>query len=280
MTNVVHNLSEGSPWLKPDALWRKACQIVARGGYATCRRDGKLVQRAVRCVRQLDRALTDRMLRRTACDYPDVYWALHLQREMSPRVLELKARVLAGQSDEVIARLLGLPRRTVTTFVAMFFDIRSSLKAGTWIRRVVIGVPLDQGPSVESLLLLHAWKRGPTVVEPWLDYLKHQEERHDLHTDVGRQRAWIEYLIRVQQLPFEPRCLKSLWKLSPFILGKSPKVITSTTVGTTILQHRARVLGEIAWNVRENQEFEELINPVRGLEPFENREERGFAKAG
>ncbi len=180
----------------------------------------------------------------------------------------------------MIARLLGLPSRTVATFVALFFDVRPRIKATVWVRRVAIGLPIDQGPSVETLLLLSVWKNGPAIIPAWLDYLKHQEEHHDLSTEVGRQRAWIKHLIRVHQLPFEIQSLRTLWKLSPFILGKSSSVIKSTTVGTTVLQNRARILAEITWNEPENEGFEESIIPGAGEEDFDICENRKYAQAG
>ena len=274
------NLKRTRPWLNPDWRWQRAYQIVVQGGYSTRHRDGELIQRTVRCIRQLERSLTERGVRRAAMDYPDIYWALRLQQESSTRVLELKARVLASQSDQMIASSLGLPSRTVTTFIALYFDVRSQLTATSWILRVAIGLPLNQEPSVESLLLLHAWKRGPMVIEPWLDFLKHQMERHDLSTDLGLQRAWIEQLVRVQQLPFEAQCLRSLCKLSPFILGKPPETIHETTVRTIILQNRARILEEITWNEPENESVEAYHIPFVRAEILQFSKERKIAQAG
>jgi len=268
------------PWAQPDALWRKACRIVEKGGYATLQRDGELVQRAVRCIRQLDRALTDRAVRRAAMEYPEVYWALKLHEENSRRVLELKARTLAGQSDDELAFLLGLPRRTVTTFLALFFDVRPRLRAGSWIRHIAIGVPVDQPPSLESLLLLHAWHRGPSVIEPWFDYLDHQEERHDLGTELGLQRAWMEHLIRVQQLPFDAQCLRTLWKLSPFFLAKPPEVVRSTTARTTFLENRARILAEFTWREPEETEFEGAEIPAAAKQVASKGEEMKLSLVG
>ena len=280
MVRDFRYLACGTPWLTPDWRWRRASQIVERKGYATIKRDGELVQRAVRCIRRLQRVLTDRGVRRTAKEYADVYWALRLKQETSLRVLELKARVLAGQSDYLIAKLLGLPTRTVETFVAMFFDVRSHLKAGTWIRFAVIGLQPAQSPSVESLLLLHAWRRGPTIIEPWLDYLVHQEEHHDLSTDIGLQRAWIEQLVRVQQLPLDSECLRSLWKLSYFTLGKPPKTVESATINTAVLRNRAEMLSEIAWNdSNTGGESGFGVFAAGDFDP-EKGEKRGFAKAG
>lgn len=273
LTNTV-------PWAQPDARWQKGCQIVERGGYTTRRRDGELVQRLVRCVRLLDRARTDKAVRRAALEFPDIFWALRLQQENSTRVLELKARVLAGQPDREIASLLGVPERTIATYLALFFDVRPRLKASSWIVHVAIGAPLGQPPSVETLLLLHAWRRGPFVVEAWLDYLAHQQERHDLDTEVGRRRAWLELLIQVQQLPFEAQTLQTLWKLSPIFLGKPCEVIKSTTVRTTILQNRASVLAEIAWQKPDEREFGESPFPTKAKENVSRGEEPKLSLVG
>jgi hypothetical protein len=187
---------------------------------------------------------------------------------------------LAGEADETIAAYLGLTRRTVTTFIAMNFDVRPRIKAGPWIRRVAIGLPLGQAPSVETLMLIHAWKRGPTVIGPWLDFLKHRGERHDLNTDLGRQRAWLAHLIQVQQLPFEAQCLRSLWRLTPFILGKPLEVTKSTTVAAAISQIRDRVLAEITWKEPDDQVLSEGNLPAVGEEVVSQGKERRLAQAG
>jgi hypothetical protein len=205
---------------------------------------------------------------------------MKLKQEPSTRVLELKARVLAGQSDHVIAQRLGLPTRTVATFVGLFFDVRPRLKANTWISQQAIGVHPWLAPSVENLLLLHVWKRGPAMIEPWLDYLQHQEERHDLCTEIGRQRAWIELLIRVQQLPFNPETLRSLWKLSYFALGESPKTVESVTVNATVLRIRDQILTELAWKESENEELKGIDKSKQTMGFDVNRKFGRCAQAG
>lgn len=270
----------GTPWINPDWRWQRAVKIVVEADYATRLRDGVLVQRAARYLRAVNRALTDRGVRSAAKKWPDVFLALKVANEATLRPLEIKARVLAGESNPVIARKVGLPLSTVTTYADLFLDLRDALTATCWIKWEVIGLRHDQPPSVESLMLLQAWRRGSNVIGPWLDYLKHQEERHDLGTDLGRQRAWFAHLIRVHQLPFEAQCLRSLWRLSPFFLGKPSDVIRSTTVAAVVLKNRDRLLAEIAWN--EPSEPVIAKSNISGWdeEPHKNYEEGKLAQVG
>ncbi|UUO07866.1 hypothetical protein M4951_06015 [Blastopirellula sp. J2-11] len=221
--------------------------IVERGGYATVKRDGELVQRTVRYVRQLNRLTTARGMKRAVKENPDLYLALKLLQEQSNRVLELKARMLAGQTDQAIARAIGFPVHGVATFAALYFDVRARLKATSWIRWVAIGVDPGQANSPETLFLLHAWKRGPMVIEPWLDYLGYEQESHNLGSVIGRQRAWIAHLIDVAQLPATSNISKSLWKASYFTLGNPPKAVESTSIRNTVSRNRATILAEYAW---------------------------------
>lgn len=268
------------PWALPDDRWQRAIRILERRGYATLKRDGELVQRAVRCLRRLYQARTPRGVRSTALKFPDVYWALRLHQEDSLRPLELRARVLAGQPDPVIARLISLPPRTVQTYVALFFDVRDRLQAGPWIRWVVLGLRPDRAPAVESLLLQHAWQRGPTVIEPWLDWLQHRGETRDLSTGAGRQMAWIGLLVRVQQLPIDEATSRRLWKLSRWTLGNPSETLRSAMVSGVIHRNRDRILREVTWKQPASGEDGAIPDAMHGRPDSAPREAGSLVRAG
>jgi len=235
------------PWRLPDHRWRRALEIVERGGYATLHRDGSMVQRTVRYLRKSYRALSSRGQRNAVKRWPDIYLAMQVSSEATYRPLEIKARVLAGENDAEIARMVGLPRPTVETYNALFLDVRDRLDATCWIKWVVIGLHHERCAGSEALMLTHAWRRGPAVIEPWLDFLKNQED-HDLGSEIGRQRAWLKLLVDTQQLPFEASVLRSLERNSPFSLGKPPKTVQTATAHGAFRQIRNQFLGQIAWN--------------------------------
>ncbi len=210
----------------------------------TRHRDGDFIRRVVHCTKAINRALTTRGMRTVAKRYPDVYLARKVSNEPGHRRLEILARVLAGQSDLAIARAVGLPVSALETYLTLFLDVRERLKAQQWIQRVVIGMPTGWPPSVESVMLAHCWRRGPGMVEPWLDYLRHQGERHSLRTDLGRQRAWLEQLVTMQQLGRTPRFSIPCGKTPILRLGKPPQIVKSRTIAATVSQNRAQILFE------------------------------------
>ena len=237
-----------SPFAKSDDRWSKAMWIVEHGHYATRKRCDELTRRAVHYIRLLQRATTDRHVRSAAKKFPDIYLAMKVANEDSIRILEIKARLLAGQSNAEIAGAIGFPAPAVATFAALFFDVPEKLRAKTWIVRQAIGLPYKQVLSVQAIMLSHAYQRGPAVIEPWMDYLAHVGEKHDLNTEEGRQRAWIDLLVDVQQLPETEKVWKSLQRTCAFTASQSNKTVKKSTVQAAFCQNRAQMLQETALN--------------------------------
>ena len=98
-----------TPWRPVDWCWRRVCEIVETGAYATRRHDGETICRTVQYIRKLRRLRTDRGARGLAKSYPDIFLALQVLQEAGLRPIEIKARVLARQSDAAIAWRVGLP---------------------------------------------------------------------------------------------------------------------------------------------------------------------------
>jgi hypothetical protein len=167
--------------------------------------------------------------------------------ESSNRPLEIKAPVLARQSDAGIAWRVGLPVPAVKAFVGLFFDIRERIDARTYIIHCVIGFKPDWVPTPEDLMLLTAYLHGPGMIDPWLDFLQHVDEQHDLTTDVGRMRASLQLLLDVHRLPSDEAIQASLVRRQNFIamkMCKSPKI---NRVAGVISQKMSQMRGEIAW---------------------------------
>ena len=147
-------LHANRPERPPDWRWRRVCELVEIGAYATLKYDGETVCRVVRHVRKLNRLCAEWGVRRLAKREPDIFFAQKLAQEATLRPLEIKARVLARESDRTIAREVGLPVGVVEVFVGLYFDVRERLHAQSWIATRVGGVGLRRPPTTEPLCLM------------------------------------------------------------------------------------------------------------------------------
>jgi len=84
---------------------------------------------------------------------------------------EIEARLLAGQSDEVIADQLGIPVVDIADYVAAHFDFRADLGRDTWLflnavqGRLTPGEELTEG----DIWRLVAWLYGPVGLNLIID---------------------------------------------------------------------------------------------------------------
>lgn len=79
----------------------------------------------------------------------------------------LEARILAGQSDDEIAGKLGVDRRTVAAYEALFFNVRDRLDNPDYIMGAAIGTisaTISHG-NMEPLWKLYAYFGGPVMLE-------------------------------------------------------------------------------------------------------------------
>lgn len=280
--------------ITPD--WRRvlAMEIVSRprakspdgrrGRYASRKNLDPLTVRYIEFLRKTLGFTTERGMRTVARKYPDLFLAQKVSNEFTSRPLEIRARVLAGQSNRAIARAVGLPVLTVQAYLGLFFDVRKRLKAKSWIRWIAIGLPLDEPPCVESVLLWHCWKRGPSVIEPWFDYLDHQTENHDLSTEIGRQRSSLELMVRARQLPNVTEIRRSLFKKIAYITETLPEIPKSASIAGVFSRNETRILQEIAWKppqtVVEPVVPSDLQNRCSPLNEAIWHEDEVFGKAG
>lgn len=86
----------------------------------------------------------------------------------------IEARVLAGMSPRQIGERSCLWEGTVIWYERLFYDVRTRLKYGDWVRMHLIGVIFGLGPSemtFEKALKHFAYEAGPHVLEELLsDY--------------------------------------------------------------------------------------------------------------
>ncbi|MCD0458605.1 hypothetical protein [Roseiconus lacunae] len=206
------------PNASPDWIWQRAVDLVKAGRYATQQRDGPLVCRAAALYRANERGFSGRDDRKLYTSDPDLIEAESFENGPTLPALELKMRLLAGQGPMTVAANLGTTESFVNTFATFFFDLTDRLGAKTWVSRQVIGIQPGSPVSDEQLALRDAYLRGPYRIEPWLDFLMHRFEEHDLTTAIGRQREAIALQVIAANLPTDREtqkcCLErsQLWK--------------------------------------------------------------------
>jgi len=264
----------------PDWRWLRVMQAVRTGGYVTIEGDGETICRTVRYVRKLNRICAEWAVRRLAKADPDIFLAMKLMHEDSLRPLELKARVLARQSDEAVARHLGTLDSAVSLYVELCFDVRDRIDARSWISAVARAMDIRRPPDAMSLMLQAAYRHGPAVVDPWLDYLAHQGESHDLATDLGRQRASIDLLIEAHSLELDTSSRQKMATHLDLIAAIRPKSSKSPTVAAAVARTTARLTSHIAWNPGlESAKSKPDIRLATGPEPI-SYQSGEFARAG
>jgi len=92
--------------------------------------------------------------------------------EDGPQRWELEARLLAGQTDAMIAERCGLTAETVAVYEATFFNVRGCLGAWGYIRQHVIGAGIDCGFRNDELRTFWAWltfSSQPLLIERLID---------------------------------------------------------------------------------------------------------------
>ena len=248
----------------PPPDWRsaRAVYLVSSGRYATKKRHDPLTIRYAQFLRSGLKYSTDRGMRSLAKRQPDLFLAQRVAQEPTMRPLEIKARILARESDQAISNAVGLPVKAVASYIGLFFDVRERINSRGYIRWQVAGLALGQPPRPETLMLLSAYHHGPGVIPVWMDYFQHASERHDLESECGRNRAAIELLVEAHELPHDNKTVESLQKQLHLIQLKSPKTFKQLFLKGCISKNLDQMLGQIAWRVAENEEVQTAESEV------------------
>lgn len=102
-------------------------------------------------------------------EFPGIYHAygLHTSRDELVKHI-LQARLLAGQSDQEIARSLHLTPQCVHWYEAVFFNVRDRLEAKDWVVRAVLGPAVERGVVQrpwDATLKLFGYFHGPVMLD-------------------------------------------------------------------------------------------------------------------
>lgn len=108
--------------------------------------------------------------------YPDIYSAyLIFSRgggdERHPLRYAIEARILAGQTPEQIAQLIGVEPEVIETYERVFFNVAEKLKNTDYIMTCVIGPSIHAGLSdrdYDLLWKLFGYLYGPAVLDSFV----------------------------------------------------------------------------------------------------------------
>lgn len=141
---------------------------------------------------------------------PALYTVYEWRRERPEITLEIEARILARQTTQEIANLMGLDATLVETYEHLFFDVRAKLPHSDYVFTKIIGLKSSLTPPEEhlrSLIKVMAYKGGPLVLDAALAAVRDglDEARlsipPDLSTDHGRNLHAAKKLILLSLLP-------------------------------------------------------------------------------
>jgi len=128
-----------------DWRWRRANWLAQRcGTEKPSRRDDEHVRSARKFVVHRSSAGTEAQRDRLWRDNPWLWHAVELHEygaDCPELVLAIQARLLAGQSDEEIAKKQALQPPVVGLYARLFFDVRDRLEATDWIMRQAVAAP-------------------------------------------------------------------------------------------------------------------------------------------
>ena len=246
----------------PDWIWQRAVYLVESGRYATIRRDGVDACRAAAAYRAIKRDFSGRSDKQLRQSDHLLFETESFANGPVLTVLELKMRILAGQGVKTVAAKLGLSESFVVTFQKFFFDVADRLDAKSWIFQKVIGIQPGSSLSDEQLAMRDAYLRGPKHIEPWLDYLMHRFEEHDLTTAIGRQREALALQVAAENMSTDRETSQSLLKTLPLIRESRAKMFFLVSVNDQIRKNTLEMLRKVQFRAPANHE----VNVSRGID--------------
>ena len=204
----------------PDQRWKEALRIVAEHRRVSARRDGPELIRAVDYQRAMARCRTERGRDGVRRRFPDLHEAALMVQAGGPALDEIKARILAGQSDAEIAARCRVSAGAVQSLESLFFETRASVKAHDWIISKVIGPAYNRanpGPNQSAIWLSAGYHAGPLYLEAVLAVSKNEPFPESIQPTsspvdllfAARLRKSIKIAIDVELMPpdVDPRFL-------------------------------------------------------------------------
>jgi len=153
--SAEHQLN--NPDREPDWRWRLIqfinTQISSSGGplRASTRDDAheRTAWQVIRGFQRFDNDEENGEFEKLVRKFPFIYYAYDLFSKTPTRpelTLYLQARLLAGQTNEDIAKVMSITPATVEWYEALFFDVRKHLRCRDWIVLKVLNPALNKTP--------------------------------------------------------------------------------------------------------------------------------------
>jgi hypothetical protein len=155
----------------PSWRWDRVAALMSRRPTpGRCsRHDDPIVRAARKFVGRFERTKDDEAAKASLWfETPDLFYAFEFfdRAHESPKAsMYLQARILAGQSFETIADLMGITPGTVKFYAALFFDVADRLHQRDWITEQVLIPALLRTPATGT----HAQFQSNEIVQPFLD---------------------------------------------------------------------------------------------------------------
>jgi hypothetical protein len=171
-SRYVPDLSD--PLQNPASCWLRCLYLIEHGRQPFPTLDDALTRDAWRFLRDLRRCRDDADRQRLAQRHPAIAAAYHLFTQAGPlQRAALEARLLACESDEIIAQKCCCTPAVVAAFHHLFFAVRPHLQAEAYILNVTIGPKVHAGLTPadhEILLKLVGYRMGGRMVDQLLAY--------------------------------------------------------------------------------------------------------------
>jgi len=187
----------------------KKTRAKPRGNYVSEAVEGRAVVRAYSFLKATDQGYgQERKQAKLMQEYFDIQEATVLERERGPKRLELRLRLLAGQSAKLIGEAMGIDHRIVFAYCIYYFDVRDLIHQQRFIHQSqgrIHGFNQNSDDLVydgfENYCYLAA-NASTSELPSLVDAYKYFGDTHDLTTAIGRKRESIElvYLSKTQAI--------------------------------------------------------------------------------
>ena len=192
-----------------DWRWQRAMRIVGAGRAYHSHALGSVVWNVVHHFRPILQSHQPKLMGdRTV----DVAGAKRIRHERLTR-LKLESRILSGLSVSEVAAKMELEESLVRDYCDIFFDVRTSLAATSWIMQQITTDEMEGPDYLRRTLYRHAFQGGPDVCEHWLDHLDQFGQQQDLSTAAGRAAERLELCVLLEPMRSDPESMRALGHL-------------------------------------------------------------------
>jgi len=171
-----------------------------RGKYLSEAVEGKAVIRYSHYLRAIDQGYGhERKQAKLMQEYFDIEAARAIERKPGSQRLELRLRLLAGESARAIGTRMNLDHRVVFAYSIYFFDVRDAVHQYRFTQRMkwqmscgIQESDFTQFGRFETYCYAVADAFGAAIIPVLLDTFNHFGASHDLDTVIGRRRESTE----------------------------------------------------------------------------------------